>query len=49
MTQNHKYTRKRVKNIISDIPTRWNSVFFLLERTCDGIGIRDNYSIYFGD
>ncbi|QRV96184.1 hAT family dimerization protein [Ceratobasidium sp. AG-Ba] len=34
--ENHqKYTRKTIKNLILDVATRWNSVFFMLERALE--------------
>jgi hypothetical protein len=30
--ENQDYTKKRVKNLILDVVTRWNSMFFMLER-----------------
>lgn len=29
--KNEQYNRKTVKNLILDVVTRWNSVFFMLE------------------
>jgi hypothetical protein len=30
-----RYTRKTVKNLILDVVTRWNSVYFMLERALE--------------
>ena len=35
MAKNEQYTRKAIKNPILDVATRWNSVFFMLERALE--------------
>ena len=35
LSKNQKYKRKTIKNLILDVVTRWNSVFFMLERALE--------------
>lgn len=35
MAANKPYTRKPIKNLILDVVTRWNSVYFMLERALE--------------
>ena len=32
---NQEYTKKKVKNLILDVVTRWNSMFYMLERALE--------------
>jgi hypothetical protein len=34
-TENRRYEKKRVKNLILDVVTRWNSMFYMLERALE--------------
>jgi hypothetical protein len=33
--KNQKHTKKTIKNLVLDVETRWNSVFFMLERALE--------------
>lgn len=33
--ENRKYEKKKIKNLILDVVTRWNSVFFMLEHAVE--------------
>lgn len=35
LEKNQRYVRKPIKNLVLDVVTRWNSVFFMLERALE--------------
>jgi hypothetical protein len=35
LSSGKRYTRKTIKNLILDVVTRWNSVYFMLERALE--------------
>jgi hypothetical protein len=38
--ENRVYIKRTIKNLILDVVTRWNSVFFMLERALEFLEVR---------
>lgn len=45
-SQNQEYNRKAIKTLILDVVTRWNSVFFMLERALEFSEVSQTIVLY---